>query len=108
MSYKITKLKITDLYNVKYSNVNENVYYDEELKDYVAFPNIKRSNKTMKYNDIPASISVVETTQHRPDNIAYFFMPSQTLYWFVLQHNNIIDPFRLRITQELEIPKWQT
>ena len=106
MSYKLTNYTIYDMYSITYSNVNQNLYYDEELQDYVVFPNIKRTNTYYNYPDIKSAISITESLQHRPDNLVYPFAP-QFLYWTILQHNNVIDPFRMEITREIEIIDWR-
>lgn len=49
-------------------------------------------------------ITITEEFEFRPDKIAYGAYGDEMLYWIIMQHNNIVDPFELEMGLEIEIP----
>jgi len=78
------------------------IYQDDTTKEYYHQNDFelnleKNASDSVKYR-------VPEEYQYRPDLIAYGFYGNEKLYWVILEHNNIVDPFEIEVGTELEIP----
>jgi len=49
-------------------------------------------------------VTITEEVEYRPDILAVTVYGDEKLYWVILQHNNLIDPFELENGLEVEIP----
>jgi len=99
-----TNKNIKDFYNKAIDPANKLmglIYLDEETNSY--YQNIEY-NYNISRNSIQANYMLItEETQYRPDKIAHMLYGDERLYWLVLIHNNIVDPFELEIGTEIEI-----
>jgi len=113
MQYTFTKTtkKITDFFTVGfnyfYSKLDGIIYKDNSSGRY--FQNVDMGLKIPK-NELKDSswITITEQLQYRPDKIAYMTYGNEWLYWIILQHNNITNPFDLEIGKVIEIPSLST
>ena len=91
-----------DLINYMRTRLDGVIYQNEETKEYYQQNdmnlNLERGANSSRW------ITITEEFINRPDKLAYIAYGDEQLYWIILQHNNIIDPFELTLGLEIELP----
>lgn len=104
-----TDKTILDFYDYNQINYSFNrliglIYKDEDTQEYYHQGdfnlNLENNDKDSIYFTIP------EELKYRPDTMAKFFYGYEKLYWVILEHNDIVDPFELEVGLKIEIPNY--
>lgn len=102
-----TDKQITDFYepdeiNYTYNRLIGLIYKNPDTKEYYHQNDF---DLNLEKNDEDSILyRITEEYQYRPDLISKSFYGDEKLYWVILEHNNIVDPFELELGLQLEIP----
>jgi len=105
---KTTK-KITDFFtNFDYGHtkLDGNIYQDED-KNYFQLVDIFLNIPKNELGD-SKWVTITEKEEYRPDYISFVTYGDERLWWVILQHNGIKDPFELEAGTIIEIPSIST
>ena len=105
--FEKTDKNILDFYNHETLNYMktrlDGVIYHDKINNVLYQQNTMKLN-TKKGGKNSKWITISEDFQYRPDKLAYVVYGNELLYWVIMQHNNIIDPFELELGVEIELP----
>ena len=92
------------LYNINHQKTRlDGVIYHDKINN-VLYQQNEMSLGTISGLQTSRWVTVTEDFQYRPDKLAYAAYGDEKLYWIILQHNKIIDPFELELGAEIELP----